>query len=183
MIDRRVRRTREALRRALVELIIERGYDKVTVQDILDRADVGRSTFYTHFHGKEDLLLSGFEGIKAEMAACADPDDPLSPLRAVFRHANGSRELFAATVMKHEPALLVVRRDLTTTLADHLRPHLPAEDLDLVTAFVVRGVAATVGWWLGTKAPLTADQAYERFRSLTMSGIAPIMRTNTEQRF
>nr|WP_052477859.1 TetR/AcrR family transcriptional regulator [Kibdelosporangium sp. MJ126-NF4]CEL14524.1 Transcriptional regulator, TetR family [Kibdelosporangium sp. MJ126-NF4]CTQ88889.1 Transcriptional regulator, TetR family [Kibdelosporangium sp. MJ126-NF4] len=179
MVDRRVRRTRETLRRALVDLIIERGYEKITVQDILDRADIGRSTFYTHFHSKEDLLLSGFESIKTEMADSAEPGDVLSPLRVVFRRANDSRELFAATVMKHEPAMLVVRRDMTRTVAEYLRPHLPAEDVDMIAAFVIRGMTAVVGWWLGTKAPLTPDQAYERFRGLTMSGISPAMRTTS----
>lgn len=51
-MDRRVRRTRELLWRSLVGLILERGYDKVSVQDILDRADIGRSTFYAHYQTK-----------------------------------------------------------------------------------------------------------------------------------
>ena len=59
--DRRVRKTRQLLREALMELTLERGYDHVTIQDILDRADVGRSTFYAHYHDKDDLLVSEFE--------------------------------------------------------------------------------------------------------------------------
>ena len=57
--DRRVRKTRKALRDALVELTLEKGYAAVTVGDIADRADVGRTTFYAHFTDKEDLLLGG----------------------------------------------------------------------------------------------------------------------------
>ncbi|SMD18952.1 TetR/AcrR family transcriptional regulator [Kibdelosporangium aridum] len=175
MTDRRVHKTRDALRRALVELIVERGYDRVTVQDILDRADVGRSTFYTHFHGKDDLLLTGFENVKAEMAGTQQPGDVLSPLRAVFRHAGDNRELFTATVMRHEPAMLVVRREMTKLLTEYLRPHLPEDELDLVVTFVIRGMTGVIGWWLGTKAPLTADEAYERFRRLAMGGIGPLL--------
>lgn len=174
-MDRRVRRTREALRKALVELIIERGYDRFTVQDILDRADIGRSTFYTHFHGKDDLLLSGFDAVKTEMAETVEAGDLLSPLRAVFRHAGANRELFTATVMRHEPAMLVVRREMTKVLTEYLRPHLPEKDLDLLVTFVIRGMTGVVGWWLGTKAPLTADEAYERFRDLAMGGIGPLI--------
>lgn len=55
--DRRVRRTRRALHQALIGLMLERGYARITVQDILDRADVGRSTFYAHFRNKDDLLV------------------------------------------------------------------------------------------------------------------------------
>ena len=58
-VDRRVRRTVERLRTALFELIAIKNYDRITVQDILDRADVGRSTFYAHFPSKDALLMSG----------------------------------------------------------------------------------------------------------------------------
>lgn len=60
-LDRRVRRTKRRLKEALLELIEERDYDGITVQDIADRADVGRSTFYSHYGSKEDLLFSGFD--------------------------------------------------------------------------------------------------------------------------
>src|SRR4029453_14658313 len=69
--DRRVRRTRDLLRRApraLLSLGQEQGYERITGQDILDRADVGRSTFYAHYRDKDDLLLSGFEDIRAALA-------------------------------------------------------------------------------------------------------------------
>ena len=58
-VDRRVRKTRRALSRALIELVLEKGYEDVSVQDILDRADIGRSTFYAHFESKEMLLVNG----------------------------------------------------------------------------------------------------------------------------
>lgn len=59
--DRRVLRTRDTLGDALVELIKEKPFDDITVQEVLDRAGVGRSTFYTHYKDKEDLLLSDVE--------------------------------------------------------------------------------------------------------------------------
>src|SRR5881628_2636842 len=57
--DRRVRRTRESLHKALISLTLEKNYDSITVQEVLDRADVGRSTFYTHFQSMDQLLISG----------------------------------------------------------------------------------------------------------------------------
>ena len=59
--DERTRRTRQRLGSALVDLIMEKPFDDVTVQEVLDRASVGRSTFYLHFRGKDDLLLSQLE--------------------------------------------------------------------------------------------------------------------------
>jgi AcrR family transcriptional regulator len=63
--DRRVQRTQQLLRKALFALIQEKGFESLSVQDIIDRADVGRATFYAHFDSKEDLLLSGFEDLRA----------------------------------------------------------------------------------------------------------------------
>jgi AcrR family transcriptional regulator len=61
--DRRVDRTHSRLHEALVSLIGEKSYDSIVVKEILSRADVGRSTFYTHFRDKDDLLASGIHDI------------------------------------------------------------------------------------------------------------------------
>ena len=67
--DRRVEKTREALYAALVSGILSNGYDAVTIQGVLDKANVGRSTFYGHFSGKEDLLRFGFDRLRSHLAA------------------------------------------------------------------------------------------------------------------
>ena len=67
--DRRIQRTYKILHEALVELILEKGYDKVTVQDVIDRANVGRSTFYSHFKDLEDLFLRGFDNLWSQFEA------------------------------------------------------------------------------------------------------------------
>ncbi|WP_433252661.1 TetR/AcrR family transcriptional regulator [Streptosporangium sp. CA-135522] len=74
-----MRRTRRMVQEALVALILEKGYEAVTVTDIIDRADVGRSTFYSHFTDKQDVLLSNLN----ELAFLHRPP------------VGGSRELFA----------------------------------------------------------------------------------------
>src|SRR5438874_8424194 len=65
--DRRIQRTQQLLRGALLSLIQEKGFEGLSVQDIIDRANVGRATFYAHFDNKEDLLASGIEGLKASL--------------------------------------------------------------------------------------------------------------------
>src|SRR6266498_3684845 len=72
--DRRVQRTRELLQKALIELIGEREYDAITIQDIVNRANVGRTTFYLHYGSKDDLFLSCHEVIVREFHF-----GPLSP--------------------------------------------------------------------------------------------------------
>src|SRR5437660_10097620 len=66
--DERIRRTHERLGSALMELIQEKPIDDVTVQEVLDRASVGRSTFYLHFNDKNDLLFSQLEKFPDKMS-------------------------------------------------------------------------------------------------------------------
>lgn len=74
--DRRTQKTKTLLATALVELIVEKGYDEVTIQDIIDRANVGRSTFYSHYESKEQLLIGNINFQQALVEAPAnDPDN------------------------------------------------------------------------------------------------------------
>jgi AcrR family transcriptional regulator len=66
-IDRRVARSREMLHQALLSLIIEKGYEQITVEGICERANVGRSTFYAHFTSKDDLKRGGLEHLCREL--------------------------------------------------------------------------------------------------------------------
>lgn len=62
--DRRIRRTQKSLHDALISLVLQKNYDSITVQGILDRADVGRATFYSHFKSKDELLTSGAQELR-----------------------------------------------------------------------------------------------------------------------
>lgn len=66
-IDRRIQKTKKALTEALIHLILEKGYEKVTIQNIIDKANVGRSTFYIHYESKEQLLLDGHNNLNIPM--------------------------------------------------------------------------------------------------------------------
>ena len=88
--DARVRRTRDALGDALVALMQEKAFDTITVQDVLDRAKVGRSTFYSHFSDKDDLLMSDteefFESVAMLLSVRGDTSDSVFPVREFFGH-------------------------------------------------------------------------------------------------
>ena len=64
VMDRRIIRTRGVLQHALTSLILKKGYEAITIQDICDEANVGRSTFYAHYTSKDDLKRSGFERLR-----------------------------------------------------------------------------------------------------------------------
>lgn len=97
-MDRRVRKTREALYSAFAALVAERGYDRLSIQDIIDEADVGRTTFYAHFKTKDDLLRFGFVRLREhlELLPRSTPEDRRAFLAALLGHAKSHAGLFAA---------------------------------------------------------------------------------------
>lgn len=110
-VDRRVRRSRQLLHEALVALILERGWDRVTVQAVCDRAGVGRSTFYVHFADKEDLLVGGLEHVRDDLRRQlrATNQKPFAFVGGLIAHADESRRLFRAVIGKRA-GLAVQRR-------------------------------------------------------------------------
>ena len=99
-IDVRVRRTRDALGDALVDLMQEKPFDSITVQDVLDRAQVGRSTFYSHYSDKNDLLMSDadefFEGIAMALSVHGDTSDRVFPVKEFFMHIRDAKQFVDA---------------------------------------------------------------------------------------
>ena len=101
--DRRSQRTQRILHEALMALMQEKRYDAITVQDIIDRADVGRSTFYAHFEDKEDLMINGLMHlmeILSDMVAkpSATGETRLLPTQELFEHVQEHQELFKGMV-------------------------------------------------------------------------------------
>src|SRR4029077_4834972 len=115
--DRRVARSRRALKEALTDLILEGGYEGVTVQDVIDRADVGRSTFYAHFVDKDDPLRAILAGLEMPGRDTSPwkPDDPaFGWTLALFRHFGSGKRLFKAVASSQSGAL--ARRETTRRL-------------------------------------------------------------------
>ena len=100
--DRRVRRTRDVLGDALVELIREKPFDEITVQQVLDRAGVSRSTFYAHYRDKNDLFLGDvedfFEMMATHLTRSGEVSNRVAPVRELFGHISQVRDFYAALV-------------------------------------------------------------------------------------
>jgi AcrR family transcriptional regulator len=191
--DRRPQRTRRLLKDALIELILERGYESLTVQDILDRANVGRSAFYAHFRDKEDLLLSGFEeiaeGIRQHFPASAASgqleQNAHSLTLSIFTHAQSHRPLFKA-MFGRQGGEVVVRqlRKLLTDLANQqIRAvarqgvHLEVSQEALVQ-WAVSSFLALLTWWLDQDIPLSAEEIDGVLWKLASPGIRAALNTH-----
>ena len=98
--DKRVARTRDRLGDAMIALILEKPFDSITVQEVLDRAGVGRSTFYAHYKDKDDVLISEvdefFADVATQVADSGEQSDRVVPAREFLHHLKGARPLLAA---------------------------------------------------------------------------------------
>lgn len=183
--DRRVQRTRRLLQEALVSLILEKRYDKITVQDIIDRANVGRSTFYAHFMDKEDLLVCGFiswehdldQHIQSE-AHDAEGEDHLLHSLIFFRHAHAERDLYRAMAEGGGLDVLLAagRSHMTANIQAHLDAMLPDGQplpipLPVITNFVAGGLLSMLLWWLNNETSYSPEEMNEMFCNLAMPGI------------
>lgn len=186
-VDRRVRRTKDLLRRALLALITEKGYERVTVQDIIDRADVGRSTFYAHFRDKEDLLVYGLEELRGPFTserAPAQNGDPSATL-AVFEHFARYNAVWKAMAGKRgaEAFLRHLHGFLSELIREQLRARAPQGPTQVpLDALVEFAVSTLLGlgmrWWqMGERenSPRDVDRIYRRLTEPAIeSGLRPV---------
>ena len=189
--DRRVGKTRKALKEALTDLILEKGYEAVTVQDVIDRADVGRSTFYAHFVDKDDLLMAILADLEmpAPDHTAWTPDDPaFGWTLELFRHFGSGRRLFKAVAGSQSGAL--ARRETTRRLEDLAGAELSrvgagrkldALRLEIVVRFLVGMFIGFMDWWMREENEhLPAEQVDHAFRSLVLPGVASVLELDLE---
>jgi AcrR family transcriptional regulator len=173
--DRRVRRTKRLLHRALIELLLEKGYSRTTVQDILDRADVGRSTFYSHYRDKDDLLVvSCTEYLRTAVNDSATPGTRLwEPVQTLLKLTEQHRELYRALVGKRSGAVLIraTVQMVHEILADHLRSRLTMDnhEFDTTLTFLSWGLSGILG--SVAEESVSASDAFSIFENLAGRGL------------
>lgn len=186
--DQRVRKTQLALRSALLELMVERGYERLSVQQVLDRAGVGRATFYLHYRSKEDLLRSSLDQLREHLTQdwqSASADDARSSASlgfslAFFRHVDSHRKLYRAVVGRESG--VIVDRQMRRLLADLVREDIRSLDrrtrdgnaTDLAAQYVTGALMAMVTWWLDRNIKLSADEINLSFRQMTLPALQAI---------
>jgi len=186
-MDRRSLRTRKSLQDALISLLLRKDYEAITVKDITDEADVGRSTFYGQHTGKDDLLMSSFENLRLllidqQKKALARPGDLKDQLLgfslAMFEHAGDHKDLYRALVGGRGGTLAL--NSIRQILAERMREELIARPADadgqnapqeFVVQYVVGAFMAVLQWWLDWHSNLSAVKVDAMFRRMAMHGI------------
>jgi AcrR family transcriptional regulator len=190
--DRRVQRTQHLLREALFSLIREKGFEALSVQDIIDRANVGRATFYAHFDNKEDLLLSGFEALRASLRErqreALSHGNKLEKLAFAFSHdmlvhVDEHRHLFRAMAGKRSGATVqtVLRKLVIDLVRDDLKMMVERDGrhsivTDAVVEFIAGGLFGMLMWWLDGKARLSVEELDTLFRRFAIPAAKAALR-------
>jgi len=183
--DRRVRRTKQALSDALLVLMRQKGFEAVTVEELITRADVGRSTFYTHYADKEDLLQQGLDRLRQGLEALqrqgrrdmSGQPPGFAFSHELFAHVHAHADVFRLMAGKRSGA--IVQRHFQRMLHDLVRaemrlspaaaPARPASsDAEAAVGFVAGGLYGLLAWWIDDRLRLSIAQVEELFRRLAV---------------
>jgi AcrR family transcriptional regulator len=188
--DRRVQRTRALLLSALLDLLVERSYEEVSIQEIVDRANVGRSTFYTHFLDKRELLLSGVEQLQTLVAGPPAGTDDTAPQREpllrfslpLLRHVEANMRFCQALLGPRGGA--VVEPHFQRMLGDLLWAELsarvpigatPAVPLNAVVPYIVSAFIGLLRWWMDQPNRSSAEEIDRQFRTLSLPVLTAVL--------
>jgi len=180
--DRRSQRTYRLVSSAFAELMVEKPYEEILVQDILDRADIGRTTFYAHYFDKEDVLNS-IVAEQLEMLtyqiAHSTARQRVVPSLELFEHVYHSQNQQFLALMRSragEPlwealqtALCqAIEPALSTLCAEKRSPPIP---LPVVCQYLAGAFLTLLKWWLAADMPYPPEQMESIFQQLALPGV------------
>jgi AcrR family transcriptional regulator len=173
--DQRILRTRNRLGNALIALILEKPIDEVTVQQVLNRAGVGRSTFYLHFRDKNDLFLSQLEdGLEMWTTALSKNQEKsrrVAPVREFFAHVADARKLYDSLVESgriqafFDLAQGYFARGIARRLKEISAANPGQHELDACSHGLAGNLLSLLKWWMdrGAKeSPQAIDEVFHR---------------------
>lgn len=195
-IDRRVRKTRQALREAMINLMEEKGYDKVTVEELTNRADIGRTTFYLHYNAKQDLLLEQFGELldnlveqlyqipfsawRQEGDSFVVDDHPNRPISMIFQHAADNEELYRIVLQGEgvDQALERLQTVMTNAVNKYLRSKLGDDreqlniqiPIEVFSNYFAGAMLGVLKWWLESDMPYTPGEMEAIFFQMFLPG-------------
>jgi len=181
--DARVRRTRDALGDALIALMQEKPFDTIKVQDVLDRAQVSRSTFYAHYSDKDDLLMSDaeefFEAMSMALSAHGDKSDRVFPVQEFFTHLADVQPFYKALVKsgRAQANMELARghfaRGIERRLSELPRGRSILDGERSAIAFTHAGaLLSLLTWWLDRGMRESPAQMDELFHRMVWNGVS-----------
>ncbi|GHO78289.1 TetR family transcriptional regulator [Ktedonobacter sp. SOSP1-85] len=180
--DRRSQRTYRLVSSAFAELMVEKPYDEILVQDILDRADIGRTTFYAHYFDKEDVLNSiveqELERLTRQITHAA-ARQRVVPSLELFEHVYHSQNQPFLALMRsrageplwealHTALCQAIEPALCTLCAKKRSPSIP---LPVVSQYLAGALLTLLKWWIAADMPYPPEQIESIFQQLALPGV------------
>ena len=180
--DARVRRTRDQLGYALIQLIVEKPINDVTVQDVLDRSGVGRSTFYLHYRDKDDLLISQLEMflefMSTSLSVRNDKSNRVAPVAEMFDHIGNQNKLARALSDSghlkdfFDLAEGYFARGIERRLKESGRfAKIPPRELAARASALSGSLLSLLRWWLDRGEKESQQQMDDIFHSMVWTGL------------
>jgi AcrR family transcriptional regulator len=180
--DARVQRTRDQLGDALIHLIVEKPINEVTVQDVLDRSGVGRSTFYLHYRDKDDLLVSQLEKflefMSTVLSARSDKSNRVAPVAEMFEHIGNQNKLYRVLSDSghlkdfFDLAEGYFARGIERRLAESGKfAKIPKRELAARASALSGSLLSLLRWWLDRGEKETPQQMDEIFHRMVWTGL------------
>lgn len=173
--DRRVSRTRAALRDALLALLLERGWDGVDILTQCERANIGRSTFYLHYPNKEALLQGAFNDLRAALGQGAarsvrPPSGQLAFVGGLIAHVQQQQQVFRAMLTRRSGH--VVQERFRELLVDLVTDEWPATlrrswQAQATIHALAGALFQLLVWWLGARRPHSAAEVEAQFHAIS----------------
>jgi len=181
-LDARVRRTRDALGDALIALMQEQPFESITVQHVLDRAKIGRSTFYNHFRDKDDLFLSDVDDFFSVMSTAldrlGDKSNRLLPAHEFFAHVAQVHEFIRAVndAQKFHDVFELGKGHFARSIEARLAGMPATRNMNPVgraaRAHALAGAfVSLLEWWLAHQKSATPQQMDVLFHELAWHGL------------
>jgi AcrR family transcriptional regulator len=184
-IDRRVVRSRDRLGDALIALIQEKLFDEITVQEVLDRAGVSRTTFYAHYRDKDDLFMSDvdefLEGAAAILTRKGEASERVAPVEEFFAHVAEGRKLYDALVASDriDDFMALARghfaRGIERRLADSARAcGLEAAARVALSHALAGAMLSLLEWWIDRGMTAPPSEMDDLFHRMVWSGVGAV---------
>lgn len=175
--DRRVLKTKALLRDAMLALMSTRGWDEITIQEICDQANVGRSTFYVHYQSKDELLSEGMNDLRDMISAqTAQTQGPgLHFLPGLLDHMAQQRDIFRAAIGRrsgHGVARRFKKMVVQLVEIELKRRQHPAVKNPWVAMFVAGGIVEAMTWWIDAPEPPSIKDMMRELDQLAQAALA-----------
>lgn len=184
-VDRRVIKTKKAIRRALMETLEEKELDKITMKELAERADVDRKTVYNYYANAQDILDEIEDEAVAELEVLTkdlqyDPENPLAVFEVITSLLTGKIEVYTHLMRMERNSRLILR------MIDYLREkvreticrskEIKPEKVELVTEYVTAGLFSAYRYWFNAQEKTSLQEFSKDVAALVLEGVSVALR-------